>query len=76
LLSDEVPKENEDKTGKQLVQYTAAPLLLTEPVILGDGDADLPSLLEYETEPLFNSDAATDDPPDVLLSPSQLDSNL
>ncbi|XP_047239360.1 heat shock factor protein 1 isoform X2 [Girardinichthys multiradiatus] len=76
LLSDEVSKENEDKTGKQLVQYTAAPLLLTEPVILGDGDADLPSLLEYETEPLFNSDAATDDPPDILLSPIQLDSNL
>uniref|UniRef100_A0A3B5MRE6 Vertebrate heat shock transcription factor C-terminal domain-containing protein n=1 Tax=Xiphophorus couchianus TaxID=32473 RepID=A0A3B5MRE6_9TELE len=62
--------------GKQLVQYTATPLHLTEPVVLGEGDADLPSLLEYETEPLFNSDAAGDDPPDVLLSPSQLDSNL
>uniref|UniRef100_A0A3B5MZN2 Vertebrate heat shock transcription factor C-terminal domain-containing protein n=1 Tax=Xiphophorus couchianus TaxID=32473 RepID=A0A3B5MZN2_9TELE len=76
LLSDEAPKESEDRTGKQLVQYTATPLHLTEPVVLGEGDADLPSLLEYETEPLFNSDAAGDDPPDVLLSPSQLDSNL
>uniref|UniRef100_A0A3P9PFI6 Heat shock transcription factor 1 n=1 Tax=Poecilia reticulata TaxID=8081 RepID=A0A3P9PFI6_POERE len=62
--------------GKQLVQYTATPLHLTEPVVLGEDDADLPSLLEYETEPLFNSEAAGDDPPDVLLSPSQLDSNL
>ncbi|XP_036001272.1 heat shock factor protein 1 isoform X1 [Fundulus heteroclitus] len=105
LLSDEVPKESEDRTGKrsflpfgpsvgpgfafvavtissligagkQLVQYTATPLHLSEPVTLGEGDADLPSLLEYETEPLFNSDAATDDPPDVLLSTTQLDSNL
>uniref|UniRef100_A0A3B3WKP5 HSF-type DNA-binding domain-containing protein n=1 Tax=Poecilia mexicana TaxID=48701 RepID=A0A3B3WKP5_9TELE len=62
--------------GKQLVQYTAMPLHLTEPVVLGEGDTDLPSLLEYETEPLFNSEAAGNDPPDVLLSPSQLDSNL
>uniref|UniRef100_A0A3B3TKB1 Heat shock transcription factor 1 n=1 Tax=Poecilia latipinna TaxID=48699 RepID=A0A3B3TKB1_9TELE len=62
--------------GKQLVQYTATPLHLTEPVVLGEGDTDLPSLLEYETEPLFSSEAAGDDPPDVLLSPSQLDSNL
>ncbi|XP_008420584.1 heat shock factor protein 1 [Poecilia reticulata] len=76
LLSDEAPKESEDRTGKQLVQYTATPLHLTEPVVLGEDDADLPSLLEYETEPLFNSEAAGDDPPDVLLSPSQLDSNL
>uniref|UniRef100_A0A3Q2P4Q5 Heat shock transcription factor 1 n=1 Tax=Fundulus heteroclitus TaxID=8078 RepID=A0A3Q2P4Q5_FUNHE len=76
LLSDEGPKESEDRTGKQLVQYTATPLHLSEPVTLGEGDADLPSLLEYETEPLFNSDAATDDPPDVLLSTTQLDSNL
>ncbi|XP_014823593.1 PREDICTED: heat shock factor protein-like isoform X1 [Poecilia mexicana] len=76
LLSDEAPKESEERTGKQLVQYTAMPLHLTEPVVLGEGDTDLPSLLEYETEPLFNSEAAGNDPPDVLLSPSQLDSNL
>ncbi|XP_054881505.1 heat shock factor protein 1 isoform X2 [Poeciliopsis prolifica] len=76
LLSDEAPKESEDRTGKQLVQYTATPLHLTEPVVLGEGDADLPSLLEYETEPLFSSEVAGDDPPEVLLSPSQLDSNL
>ncbi|PWA27307.1 hypothetical protein CCH79_00020001 [Gambusia affinis] len=76
LLSDEAPKESEDRTGKQLVQYTATPLHLSEPVVLGEGDSELPSLLEYETEPLFNSEAAGDDPPDILLSPSQLDSNL
>ncbi|KAM4725423.1 heat shock factor protein 1 isoform 1-T1 [Anableps anableps] len=76
LLSDESPKESEDRTGKQLVQYTATPLHMTEPVVLDEGDTDLPSLLEYETEPLFNSDVAGDDPPDVLLSPTQLDSNL
>uniref|UniRef100_A0A096MA12 Heat shock transcription factor 1 n=1 Tax=Poecilia formosa TaxID=48698 RepID=A0A096MA12_POEFO len=70
LLSDEAPRESEERTvcaGKQLVQYTATPLHLTEPVVLGEGDTDLPSLLEYETEPLFNSEAAGNDPPDVLL---------
>uniref|UniRef100_A0A3B3TL88 Heat shock transcription factor 1 n=1 Tax=Poecilia latipinna TaxID=48699 RepID=A0A3B3TL88_9TELE len=94
LLSDEAPRESEERTGehrfsslappccchgvcsdlsalicagKQLVQYTATPLHLTEPVVLGEGDTDLPSLLEYETEPLFSSEAAGDDPPDVLL---------
>uniref|UniRef100_A0A3Q2FSP9 Heat shock transcription factor 1 n=1 Tax=Cyprinodon variegatus TaxID=28743 RepID=A0A3Q2FSP9_CYPVA len=76
LLSDEVPKESENGTGKQLVQYTAAPLHVTEPVVLGEADTDLPSLLEYETEPLFNTDTAAGDPPEVLLSPSQLDSSL
>lgn len=74
LLSDEPPKENEDKAGKQLVQYTATPLLLTgEPVVLEEGGAEIPTLLEYDAEPLFNSDAAGDDPPEVLLSSTQLD---
>ncbi|XP_017285207.1 heat shock factor protein 1 isoform X2 [Kryptolebias marmoratus] len=76
LLADEVPKESEGNTGKQLVHYTATPVQITEPINLEEGGADLPSLLELEAEPLFNSDAPTDNPADVLLSHTQLDSSL
>uniref|UniRef100_A0A3Q2ZFW7 Heat shock transcription factor 1 n=1 Tax=Kryptolebias marmoratus TaxID=37003 RepID=A0A3Q2ZFW7_KRYMA len=56
------------RTGKQLVHYTATPVQITEPINLEEGGADLPSLLELEAEPLFNSDAPTDNPADVLFS--------
>lgn len=62
--------------GKQLVHYTATPFQITEPVSLGECGADLPSLLELEAEPLFNSDTPSDNPADALLSHTQLDSNL
>ncbi|XP_073337817.1 heat shock factor protein 1 isoform X2 [Pagrus major] len=73
LLSDEVPKgsdenSNPNHTGKQLVQYTATPLLMSEPISLGEGGADLPSLLELEAEPFFITDPPTDDPVTALLS--------
>uniref|UniRef100_A0A1A7WGF9 Heat shock transcription factor 1 n=1 Tax=Iconisemion striatum TaxID=60296 RepID=A0A1A7WGF9_9TELE len=76
LLSDEAPKESEGSTGKQLVHYTATPVQVTEPLSLEEGGADLPSLLELEAEPLFSSDTPTDSPADILLSQTQLDSNL
>uniref|UniRef100_A0A8C7WNQ7 Heat shock transcription factor 1 n=1 Tax=Oryzias sinensis TaxID=183150 RepID=A0A8C7WNQ7_9TELE len=76
LLSDEAPKASEGDTGKQLVQYTATPVQVPEAVSLEDGVADLPSLLELEAGPFFGSDTPADDPPDVLLNHTQLDSNL
>uniref|UniRef100_A0A1A8P5R9 Heat shock transcription factor 1 n=1 Tax=Nothobranchius pienaari TaxID=704102 RepID=A0A1A8P5R9_9TELE len=76
LLSDEAPKESEGSTGKQLVHYTATPVQVTEPLSLEEGGGDLPSLLELEAEPLFSSDTPTDNPADILLSQTQLDSNL
>uniref|UniRef100_A0A1A8GNJ0 Heat shock transcription factor 1 n=1 Tax=Nothobranchius korthausae TaxID=1143690 RepID=A0A1A8GNJ0_9TELE len=76
LLSDEAPKESEGSTGKQLVHYTAMPVQVTEPLSLEEGGSDLPSLLELEAEPLFCSDTPTDNPADILLSQTQLDSNL
>ncbi|KAM6899974.1 heat shock factor protein 1 [Xenentodon cancila] len=76
LLSDEVPKDSEGNTGKQLVQYTATPFQVSEPVSLGEGEADLPSLLELEAEPFFGSDTPTDDPADTLLNHTHLDANL
>lgn len=62
--------------GKQLVQYTATPVQMSEPISLGEGGADLPSLLELEAEPFFTSDPPTDDPTAALLSHAQLDSDL
>ncbi|XP_037549624.1 heat shock factor protein 1 isoform X2 [Nematolebias whitei] len=76
LLAEEVPKESEGNTGKQLVHYSATPIHITEPVNLEEGGADLPSLLELEAEPLFSSDTPTDNPADILLSHTQLDSDL
>ncbi|XP_041868074.1 heat shock factor protein 1 isoform X2 [Melanotaenia boesemani] len=76
LLSEEAPKENEGRSGKQLVQYTATPVQMSEPVSLADSGTDLPSLLELEGQPFFSTDTTTDDPTDVLLSHKQFDSNL
>lgn len=56
------------------MHYTATPVLLSEPISLGDGAADLPSLLELQAEPLFSNDPPTDDPDAALLRPSSLDS--
>lgn len=77
LLSDEAPKgsdESSNHAGKQLVHYTATPVLLSEPMGLGEGGADLPSLLELEEQPFFSTDPPTDDP--ALLSPAHPDSDL
>ncbi|XP_061598064.1 heat shock factor protein 1 isoform X2 [Cololabis saira] len=76
LLSDEPPRDSDINTGKQLVQYTASPFQVSEPAGLGEVGADLPSLLELETEPFFGSDTPTDDPADALLRHTHLDSNL
>uniref|UniRef100_A0A674DMZ1 Heat shock transcription factor 1 n=1 Tax=Salmo trutta TaxID=8032 RepID=A0A674DMZ1_SALTR len=61
-------------TGKQLVQYTTQPMLLTDPLTSENGGADLPTLLEGdlcfsqdpEEEPivsLLTSDTAAPDTP-------------
>lgn len=81
LLSDDVPKgsdenSNPNHTGKQLVQYTATPVMMSEPISLGDGGADLPSLLELEAEPFFITDPPTDDPATALLSHAQANPDL
>ncbi|XP_035537177.1 heat shock factor protein 1-like isoform X2 [Morone saxatilis] len=79
LLSEEVPKGSDESTanhtGKQLVHYTATPVLMSEPISLGEGGVDLPSLLELEAEPFFSTDPPTDDPA-ALLSHAHLDSDL
>lgn len=62
LLTDLTPCCSLIGPGKQLVHYTATPLLLPEPITLAEGGADLPSLLELEGEPLFSGDP----PPDEL----------
>ncbi|XP_022603078.1 heat shock factor protein 1 isoform X1 [Seriola dumerili] len=72
--SDE--SSNTRNTGKQLVQYTTTPVLMSEPLSLGEGGTDLPSLLELEAEPYFTPDPPTDDPAAALLSHAQLDSDL
>lgn len=58
--------------GKQLVQYT--PVQISEPFILGQDGADLPSLLELEAEPFFTAGLPTDDPAMELLSSTHTDS--
>lgn len=71
LLSDEAPKGSEESgTGKQLVQYT--PVQTSE----SDSGADLPALLELETEPFLSSDPHTEDPSTTLLNHVNLDSHL
>ncbi len=60
--------------GKQLVHYTATPVLMSEPISLGEGGADLPSLLELESQPFFSADPPTDD--SALLNPAQPDPDL
>lgn len=57
------------------MHYTATPVMMSEPINLGDGGTDLPSLLELEAEPFFSTDPPTDDPPTTLLSPTTLDSD-
>ncbi|XP_029588546.1 heat shock factor protein 1 isoform X4 [Salmo trutta] len=77
LLSSDPPEgaEGSDNyTGKQLVQYTTQPMLLTDPLTSENGGADLPTLLEGdlcfsqdpEEEPivsLLTSDTAAPDTP-------------
>ncbi|XP_064839057.1 heat shock factor protein 1-like isoform X3 [Oncorhynchus masou masou] len=77
LLSSDPPKgaERSDNytAGKQLVQYTTQPMLLTDPLTNENGGADLPTLLEGdlyfsqdpEEEPtiLLTSDIAAPDKP-------------
>lgn len=75
LLSDEAPKGSEESgTGKQLVQYT--PVQTSESIGLADSGADLPALLELETEPFLSADSHTEDPGTILLNHANLDSNL
>ncbi|XP_054462087.1 heat shock factor protein 1 isoform X2 [Anoplopoma fimbria] len=79
LLSEEVPNGSVESSniinaGKQLVQYTATPVLMSEPI--SSEEADLPSLLELEAGPFFLSDPPTDDPAAALLSHASLDSDL
>lgn len=62
--------------GKQLVQYTPTPVMMSEPISLGEGGADLPSLLELEAEPFFITDPPTDDPATALLSHAQANPDL
>ncbi|XP_048848820.1 heat shock factor protein 1 isoform X1 [Brienomyrus brachyistius] len=59
--------------GKQLVQYTAQPLLLADPVSADNAGEDLPILLELEGDSYFGSDA--EDPASSLLS-SDYQSNV
>lgn len=60
--------------GKQLVQYT--PVQTSESIGLADSGADLPALLELETEPFLSADSHTEDPGTILLNHANLDSNL
>ncbi|KAM3596036.1 uncharacterized protein V6R79_007273 [Siganus canaliculatus] len=82
LLSDEVPKGSDESnssnsTGKQLVHYTATtPVLVSEPISLGEGAADLPSLLELEAGPFLSTDPPSEDANATLLSHAHLDSDL
>ncbi|XP_012673764.1 heat shock factor protein 1 [Clupea harengus] len=71
LLSDS-PKEasssnNITNTGKQLVQYTAQPMLLSDPINTDVPGEDLPILLELERDSFFGQDPA-EDPTISLLS--------
>ncbi|XP_023831956.1 heat shock factor protein 1-like [Salvelinus namaycush] len=59
LLSSDPPKgaeRSDNYTGKQLVQYTTQPMLLTDPLTSENGGADLPSLLELEGDLYFSQD--------------------
>lgn len=54
-------------TGKQLVQYTAQPMLLSDPINTDVPGEDLPILLELERDSFFGQDPA-EDPTISLLS--------
>lgn len=53
--------------GKQLVQYTAQPVVLSEPISTDVPGEDLPMLLELERDSFFDHDP-TEDPTISLLS--------
>ncbi|XP_053468593.1 heat shock factor protein 1 isoform X1 [Ictalurus furcatus] len=55
------------KPGKQLVQYTAQPVVVTDPMSTENTGADLPSLLELDGDSYFSPDPA-DDPTISLLT--------
>ncbi|XP_068188616.1 heat shock factor protein 1 [Antennarius striatus] len=79
LLSDDAPRgsdESSNHTGSQLVHYTATPLLASEPITLGEGGADLPSLLEMEGQPFFITESPTDDTAIALLDQDPQDADL
>ncbi|CAB1320471.1 unnamed protein product [Coregonus sp. 'balchen'] len=69
LLSSDPPKGAE-RTGKQLVQYTSQPMLLTDPLTSENGGADLPTLLELEGDSYFTQDQDPEEDPTIsLLTP-------
>nr|URS73014.1 heat shock factor protein 1 [Heteropneustes fossilis] len=70
-LLSEPPRDTECsdniEPGKQLVQYTAQPVVVTDPLPPETTCEDLPMLLELEGDSYFNSDPA-DDPTISLLT--------
>uniref|UniRef100_A0A4W5N3R0 Heat shock transcription factor 1 n=1 Tax=Hucho hucho TaxID=62062 RepID=A0A4W5N3R0_9TELE len=72
LLSSDPPKgaeRSDDYTaGKQLVQYTSQPTLLTDPLTSENGGADLPTLLELEGDLYFSQDPEEDPTISLLTS--------
>lgn len=54
-------------SGKQLVQYTAQPVVVSDPMSTESTGEDLPILLELEGDAYFNPDPA-DDPTMSLLT--------
>uniref|UniRef100_A0A4W5N2U0 Heat shock transcription factor 1 n=1 Tax=Hucho hucho TaxID=62062 RepID=A0A4W5N2U0_9TELE len=55
------------KAGKQLVQYTSQPMLLTDPLTNENGGADLPTLLELEGDSYFTQDQDPEEDPTISL---------
>uniref|UniRef100_A0A8C7QH59 Heat shock transcription factor 1 n=1 Tax=Oncorhynchus mykiss TaxID=8022 RepID=A0A8C7QH59_ONCMY len=53
--------------GKQLVQYTSQPMLLTDPLTNENGGADLPTLLELEGDSYFTQDQDPEEDPTISL---------
>ncbi|XP_036422791.1 heat shock factor protein 1 isoform X3 [Colossoma macropomum] len=65
LLSPEPAREtesgaNSSKSGKQLVQYTAQPMVLPDPITTETTGEDLPILLELEGDSYFGQDPVED----------------
>ncbi|XP_051527616.1 heat shock factor protein 1-like isoform X2 [Myxocyprinus asiaticus] len=72
LLSPEPVKDTESavdtrNSGKQLVQYTAQPVILPDPITTETTGAELPTLLELEDDSYFGPELA-DDPTISLLN--------
>ncbi|CAL8299537.1 unnamed protein product [Lota lota] len=66
LLSPEAPKETDGhmaSEGKQLVQYSTMPILMSEPMGCVGGVADLPSLLQLHEDSFFSPPLPEDHPP-------------